>query len=44
MIWATLYGYFIFGHLPDRVSFVGMGIILASGLALVWHERRRARR
>jgi drug/metabolite transporter (DMT)-like permease len=44
MIWATLYGYFIFGHLPDRMSFVGMGILVASGVALVWHERQRVRR
>ncbi len=40
MIWATTYGYFIFGQLPDGLSALGMGIIVASGVALVLHERR----
>ena len=42
MLWATMYGYVVFGHLPDRVSAVGMGVIVASGVALVAHERRLA--
>jgi drug/metabolite transporter (DMT)-like permease len=40
MVWATLYGYFIFGHLPDGLSALGMAVIVGSGVALVWHERR----
>jgi drug/metabolite transporter (DMT)-like permease len=40
MVWATLYGYFIFGHLPDGLSALGMVVIVGSGVALVWHERR----
>jgi len=40
MIWATLYGYVIFGQLPDEFSALGMAIIIASGIGLVWHERR----
>jgi drug/metabolite transporter (DMT)-like permease len=43
MIWATLYGYVIFGQLPDGVSAIGMTVIVASGVALVLHERRRLR-
>jgi drug/metabolite transporter (DMT)-like permease len=31
MIWATLFGYVIFGQLPDGWSAVGMAIIVASG-------------
>jgi drug/metabolite transporter (DMT)-like permease len=42
MIWATMYGYVIFGQLPDGVSAVGMAIIVGSGVALVLHERRQA--
>jgi drug/metabolite transporter (DMT)-like permease len=42
MIWATLYGYVVFGQLPDGVSALGMAVIVASGVALVVHERRRA--
>jgi len=41
MIWATVYGYVVFAHLPDGLSAVGMAIIVASGVALVLHERRR---
>ena len=42
MIWATLYGYVVFGHLPDGVSAIGMVVIVGSGVALVVHERRLA--
>ena len=41
MIWATAYGWAIFDHLPDRLSTFGMAVIVASGVALVLHERRR---
>lgn len=41
MIWATFYGYAIFGQLPDFLSAVGMAVIVASGIGLVVHERRR---
>jgi drug/metabolite transporter (DMT)-like permease len=40
MIWATLYGYVVFGQLPDGFSAIGMAVIVASGIGLVWHERR----
>jgi drug/metabolite transporter (DMT)-like permease len=43
MIWATLYGYLIFGQLPDAWSAVGMTVIVASGLLLALQERRGAR-
>jgi drug/metabolite transporter (DMT)-like permease len=43
MIWATLYGWAIFGHLPDRLSALGMAVILVSGVGLVLHERRTRR-
>jgi drug/metabolite transporter (DMT)-like permease len=42
MVWATLYGLAVFGHLPDTWSFVGMGVIVASGVGLMAHERRRS--
>ena len=40
MIWATMYGYLVFGQLPDKVSGLGMAVIVAGGVALVLHERR----
>jgi drug/metabolite transporter (DMT)-like permease len=42
MIWATMYGYVIFGQLPDGLSMIGMAVIVASGAGLVLHERRGA--
>jgi drug/metabolite transporter (DMT)-like permease len=44
IIWATLYGYVLFAQLPDGVSAIGIAIIVASGVALVLHERRPMRR
>ena len=43
MIWATAYGYLVFGQLPDALSTVGMAVIVASGVGLVLHEGRRRR-
>jgi len=44
MVWATSYGFAIFGQLPDRWSALGMAIIIASGLWLALQERVRAPR
>ena len=44
MVWATSYGFAIFGQLPDRWSALGMAIIVASGLWLALQERWRASR
>lgn len=41
MLWATMYGWLVFGQLPDAVSALGMAVIVASGIGLVLHERRR---
>jgi drug/metabolite transporter (DMT)-like permease len=43
VLWATLFGYLVFGQLPDRWSALGMAIIVGSGLLLAMLERRRAR-
>lgn len=41
MTWATVYGWAIFGPLPDRWSALGMVIIVATGLWPVVKERLR---
>jgi drug/metabolite transporter (DMT)-like permease len=41
MIWATVYGWLLFGQLPDLMSGLGMAIIVGSGVALVVVEHRR---
>jgi drug/metabolite transporter (DMT)-like permease len=41
IIWATMYGFLLFGQLPDRWSAAGMAVIVASGLLLAVQERRQ---
>jgi drug/metabolite transporter (DMT)-like permease len=43
MVWATMFGYFVFAQIPDRWSFVGMAIIVGSGVLLALAQRRHAR-
>ena len=43
IIGATGLGYLIFSDLPDAQSFLGIAIIIASGLFVVWRERRVSR-
>lgn len=40
LIWATLIGLLVFGDFPDRWTWLGSGIIIASGLYL-WHRERQ---
>jgi drug/metabolite transporter (DMT)-like permease len=42
MIWATLYGFALFGQLPDHASAAGMTVIVASGLWLALQEGGRS--
>lgn len=43
LIWATLYGWLLFGALPTPYTWAGAPIIIASGLYIVWREHRRGR-
>jgi len=40
-VWAVVSGVIVFGEIPDVVSFIGMGLIVASGLAIVIIDGRR---
>ena len=44
LVFASLYDGIIFGVVPDVVSSVGAGIIVAGGVLLAWREARLARR
>jgi S-adenosylmethionine uptake transporter len=37
---ATILGWWVFGHLPDAVKWLGIAIIISSGLYVIWRERR----
>ena len=42
MIWATGWGWLVFGQLPDLWTWIGTAVILATGLALIRLEMRQA--
>lgn len=44
MIWALLLGLVVFGDWPDALTMLGLGIVVASGVFMLWRERKLARR
>lgn len=38
IIWATIFGWFIFGEGLDMATLVGTAVIIASGVYIVWRE------
>jgi len=41
LVGTTILGYLIFGNFPDLWTWIGAGIIIASGIYIAWRERRR---
>ena len=41
IVWMILLGWFVFGQFPDRWTFIGAGVVIASGLYLLYRERVR---
>jgi drug/metabolite transporter (DMT)-like permease len=44
IVWATAYGWFIWGDWPGAPIWIGASIIIASSLFIVWRENHLARR
>ncbi len=40
IVWATLYGWLIWDHLPTAATIVGAPMIMAAGATIVWREAR----
>ena len=40
LLWSTIIGIAVFGHLPDGASLVGIGTILACGVVAMWWSTR----
>ena len=40
MIWALLFGWFVFGDLPTTTMLIGAAIVAATGVFIVWREHR----
>ena len=43
LIWSTLFGIWLFAEVPTAWTWIGAPIIVASGLYIVWRERKRMR-
>lgn len=43
LLWATIYGWLLFGVLPTPMTWAGAPIIIISGLFIVWREHRLGR-
>jgi drug/metabolite transporter (DMT)-like permease len=43
IVWATAYGWFIWGDWPDNAVWAGAGIIIASSLFIIWRENKMAK-
>jgi drug/metabolite transporter (DMT)-like permease len=43
IVWATAYGWFIWGDWPGEPVWIGASIIIASSLFIVWRENRLAK-
>ncbi len=39
LLWATLLGWAFWNEIPDASAFLGAGIIIASGIFIIWRER-----
>lgn len=44
IVCATFFGWSVFGDFPDALTWLGIAIIIASGLFILWRERQLARR
>ena len=44
IVWAILFGYLVFGDVPDAYLICGAIIIMAAGLYIFWREQVTARR
>lgn len=44
IIWSTMYGYLIFGDLPDRWTLIGCSVIVLSGAYTIYREYALTRR
>ncbi len=40
MVWAVALGFFFFNEVPERIVLAGAGVVIVSGLYIVWRERR----
>ncbi len=42
IIWGALIGYFFFSEVPEKWTFIGAGIMILSGIYLIYRERKES--
>jgi len=42
LLWATLFGWLVFGDLPTAATLIGASLVIASGLFILYRERKVA--
>jgi drug/metabolite transporter (DMT)-like permease len=40
MIWAVMYGLFVFGDFPDKYTWIGASVVATAGILMVWRDRQ----
>jgi drug/metabolite transporter (DMT)-like permease len=40
MLWALLFGYWIFGEIPTLAVYIGSAIVAVAGMFVIWRERQ----
>ena len=40
MVWAILFGFLVFGHLPDKWMLLGAAFVICAGLYILHRETR----
>jgi drug/metabolite transporter (DMT)-like permease len=41
ILWGVIFGYLIFAEIPDQKTVMGVSIIIAAGLFMIWREYHR---
>jgi drug/metabolite transporter (DMT)-like permease len=41
LVWATVFGFLVWGDVPTAMLLFGASIVMATGLFLLWHETRK---
>ncbi len=41
LLWATLFGYLVFGHLPGVLTWIGASIVIVAAIFTIYRETRR---
>ena len=40
MIWAVGYGFVLFGDFPNAITWIGMAVVIAAGLLMLWRDQQ----